>query len=179
MRERQSCRWGTMSVMATPPESTKISVGQRLRAYAQERWPQAGELEFRYRGAFVYVQANLPDETVQPLIRLRYSGSARHWGFGLYLASSIATRTRSCRPGSPAAARKKLWTAPAASIWTTRPELQPPPKDFRNGPFSGGALKCHKRGRGELVTSRPPAHGTASTWHRAELDTRPDLPART
>jgi hypothetical protein len=80
-----------MSVMATPPESTKISVGQRLRAYAQERWPQAGELEFRYRGAFVYVQANLPDETVssaQPLIRLRYSGSARHWGFGLYLASS-------------------------------------------------------------------------------------------
>jgi hypothetical protein len=54
-----------MLVMATPPESTKISVGQRLRAYAQERWPQAGELEFRYRGAFVYVQANLPDETVQ------------------------------------------------------------------------------------------------------------------
>jgi hypothetical protein len=77
-----------MSVMATPPESTKISVGQRLRAHAQAHWPQAGELEFRYRGAFVYVEAHLPDGTAQPLIRLRYGGSARHWGFGLYLASS-------------------------------------------------------------------------------------------
>ncbi len=74
--------------MATPPESTQISVGQRLTAHAQAHWPQAGELEFRYRGAFVYVQAHLPDGTVQPLIRLRYGGSARHWGFGLYLASS-------------------------------------------------------------------------------------------
>jgi hypothetical protein len=77
-----------MLAMATPPESTKISVGQRLRAHAQAHWPQAGELEFRYRGAFVYVQAHLPDGTMQPLIRLRYGGSARHWGFGLYLASS-------------------------------------------------------------------------------------------
>jgi hypothetical protein len=65
-----------MSVMATPPESTKISVGQRLRAHAQARWPQAGELEFRYRGAFVYVEANLPDGTVRhPLI----FGHHRRW----------------------------------------------------------------------------------------------------
>lgn len=77
-----------MSGMAIPPESTKISVGQRLRAHATAHWPQAGELEFRYRGAFVYVEAHLADETIQPLIRLRYGGSARHWGFGLYLASS-------------------------------------------------------------------------------------------
>ena len=75
-------------VIATLPESTKIYVGQRLRAHAQQHWPQAGELEFRCRGAFVYVEAHLPDGTVQPLIRLRYGGSARHWGFGLYLASS-------------------------------------------------------------------------------------------
>jgi hypothetical protein len=74
--------------MATPPESTQISVGQRLTAHAAAHWPQAGELEFRYRGAFVYVEAHLPDGTVQPLMRLRYGGSARHWGFGLYLASS-------------------------------------------------------------------------------------------
>lgn len=80
--------WGTMVVMATPPESTKISVGQRLQAHAQAHWPHAGELEFRYRGAFVYVEAHLPDGTVQPLLRLRYGGSARYWGFGLYLASS-------------------------------------------------------------------------------------------
>jgi hypothetical protein len=34
------------------------------------------------------IEAHLADGTVQPLIRLRYGGSARHWGFGLYLASS-------------------------------------------------------------------------------------------
>jgi len=36
-----------MSVMATRPESTKISLGRRLRAHAAARWPQVGELEFR------------------------------------------------------------------------------------------------------------------------------------
>jgi hypothetical protein len=90
-----------MLVMATPPESTKISVGQRLRAHAQTHWPQAGHLEFRYRGAFVYVQAHLPDGTVQPLIRLRYGGSARHWGFGLYLASSDRYENQTLPTGFP------------------------------------------------------------------------------
>jgi hypothetical protein len=65
------------------------------------RWPQAGELEFRYRGAFVYVQAHLPDGTVQPLIRLRYGGSARHWGFGLYLASNDHYQNQTLPSGSP------------------------------------------------------------------------------
>src|SRR4030081_3720519 len=74
--------------MLNTKEYTKISVGQRLRSNAQAHKNHAGELEFRYRGAFVYVEAHLPDGTVQPLIRLRYGGSARHWGFGLYLASS-------------------------------------------------------------------------------------------
>jgi hypothetical protein len=69
-----------MSVMATPPESTKISVGQRLRAHAAIHWPQAGELESATGAPFVYVEAHLTDGTVQPLIRLRYGGSARHWG---------------------------------------------------------------------------------------------------
>jgi hypothetical protein len=64
---RPGCRWGTMSVMATPPESTKISVGQRLRAHAAAHWPQAGKLEFRYRGAFVYVEpARRHDAAVDP-----------------------------------------------------------------------------------------------------------------
>jgi hypothetical protein len=45
-------------------------------------------LDFRYRAAFAYVDAHLPDGDVLPLIRLRYSGSARHWGFGPYLPSS-------------------------------------------------------------------------------------------
>jgi len=77
-----------MSVMVTPPESTKISLRQRLHAHAEEHWPQVGSLDLRYRGAFAYVDAHLPDGEVLPLLRLRYGGSARHWGFGLYLASS-------------------------------------------------------------------------------------------
>jgi len=77
-----------MTPMATPPESTKISLRQRLRVHAQQRWPQVASLDFRYRGAFAYVDALLPDGEVLPLLRLRYGGSAHHWGFGLYLASS-------------------------------------------------------------------------------------------
>jgi hypothetical protein len=77
-----------MTAMATPPESTKISLRQRLRAHAQQRWPQVTGLEFRYRGAFAYVDAHLPDGDVLPLLRLRYGGSAQHWGFGLFLASN-------------------------------------------------------------------------------------------
>jgi hypothetical protein len=77
-----------MMAMATPPESTKISLRQRLHAHARTHWSQVASLDFRYRGAFAYVDAHLPDGEVLPLLRLRYSGSAQHWGFGLYLASS-------------------------------------------------------------------------------------------
>ena len=72
-----------------------------LRANAAAHWPQAGELEFRYRGAFIYVEADLPDGTVRPLIRLRYGASARHWGFGLYLASSGTYENQILPPGFP------------------------------------------------------------------------------
>jgi len=74
--------------MATPPESTKDSLRYRLVAHARTRWPQITSLDVRYRGQFAYAQAQLADGTTPPLIRLRYNGSARHWGFGLYLASS-------------------------------------------------------------------------------------------
>lgn len=77
-----------MTVMAAPPESTKNSLLYRLNAHARAHWPQIQDLDVRYRGQFAYVQAELADGTTQPLIRLRYGGSAQHWGFGLYLASS-------------------------------------------------------------------------------------------
>lgn len=83
-----SLPWGTMSGMATPPESTKYSLHHRLTTRARQRWPQVADVDVRFRGAFAYVEAHLVDGTVQPLVRLRYGGSARHWGFGLYLASS-------------------------------------------------------------------------------------------
>jgi hypothetical protein len=74
--------------MAAPPDSTKDSLTYRLLTHARARWPQVTNLEVRYRGQLAYAEAHLTDGTVQPLIRLRYGGSARHWGFGLYLASS-------------------------------------------------------------------------------------------
>ncbi|MEU4235421.1 hypothetical protein AB0F17_65090 [Nonomuraea sp. NPDC026600] len=37
---------------------------------------------------FAYVEGELADGHHQPLIRLRYGGSASIWGFGLYLTSS-------------------------------------------------------------------------------------------
>jgi hypothetical protein len=77
-----------MMAMATPPESTKNSLSYRLAVHARTRWPRVASLDVRYRGQFAYADAHLADGTIQPLIRLRYGGSARHWGFGLYLASS-------------------------------------------------------------------------------------------
>jgi hypothetical protein len=73
--------------MASPPESTKTSLRQRLRAHARQRWPQLAEVTTRYRGAFAYVDGHLADGTVLPLCRLRYHGSATTWGFAAYLAS--------------------------------------------------------------------------------------------
>ena len=52
--------------MATPPESTKVSLGQRLRAHARKRWPALTEVTVRHHGAFAYVAGHLPDGTVLP-----------------------------------------------------------------------------------------------------------------
>lgn len=73
--------------MAAPPESTKTSLAQRLRAHARDRWPALTQVSVRHHGKFAYVEAHLPDGTVLPLCRLRYGGSAHQWGFAIYLAS--------------------------------------------------------------------------------------------
>ena len=73
--------------MAKPPESTKTSLHQRLAAGARERWSQLAGITVRYHGQFAYVARQLPDGTVLPLLRLRYTGSATTWGFAIYRAS--------------------------------------------------------------------------------------------
>jgi hypothetical protein len=41
-----------------------------------------------YRGRFCYVAAHLPGHRQpQPILRLRYQGSADRWAIGIYLAS--------------------------------------------------------------------------------------------
>jgi hypothetical protein len=76
-----------MDAMATPPQSTKTSLGQRLRARARERWPALAGVNIRHHGAFAYIEGQLADGTVLPLCRLRYGGYANQWGFAIYLAS--------------------------------------------------------------------------------------------
>ena len=73
--------------MASPPESTKTSLQQRLSARARERWPQLSGLDVRFRSNFAYITGHLPDGDTIPLMRLRYGGSAARWGFAIYLAS--------------------------------------------------------------------------------------------
>ena len=73
--------------MAAPPTSTKTSLQQRLSARDAQRWPQLDGVDVRFRGAFAYVTARLPDGDTMPLMRLRYGGSAARWGFAVYLAS--------------------------------------------------------------------------------------------
>jgi len=72
---------------AAIPESTKISLHQRLLARARERWPGLADVQVRFRGRFAYVDGELEGSEVLALCRLRYVGSATVWGFAIYLAS--------------------------------------------------------------------------------------------
>jgi hypothetical protein len=69
------------------PESTKISLRQRLVRHAADHWPGMTSLSTRYRGQFAYVTATDPDGDAQPLCRLRYIGYANAWGFAIWRAS--------------------------------------------------------------------------------------------
>ena len=69
------------------PESTKTSLGQRLRTQAHQRWPALASVQVRFRGRFAYIDGELHSGEVLPLCRLRYAGSASLWGFAIYLAS--------------------------------------------------------------------------------------------
>ncbi len=71
--------------MAGIPESTKISLRQRLVAHAATNWPGI-TVSTRYRGPFAYITATGPDGD-QPLCRLRYGGYAGRWGFAIWRAS--------------------------------------------------------------------------------------------
>lgn len=73
--------------MPAIPESTKISLTQRLNAHSRERWPQIRRVQTQFRGSFAYVSALLTNDEDIPLMRLRYEGSARTWGFAIYRAS--------------------------------------------------------------------------------------------
>ena len=73
--------------MKGPPASTKASLTQRLNTRARERWPELCSIEVHFRANFAYVDGREADGSVLKLCRLRYGGSAHHWGFAFYRAS--------------------------------------------------------------------------------------------
>jgi hypothetical protein len=107
--------------MPIPPESTKISLRQRLRAHASIHWPQVADLHLRYRGQFVYVEGEVADDEVWPLLRLRYLGSASQWGFALYLASSGKYEDQILPSGLPVGRPEEALDC-AASLYLTTPD---------------------------------------------------------
>src|SRR6266536_1841240 len=76
----QARRSGSMTPMPTPPESTKISLGQRLRERARQRWPALATVNVRHRGGFAYVT---------------------QWGFAIYLASKDGYEDSFLPSGNP------------------------------------------------------------------------------
>lgn len=53
------------------PESTKVSLAQRLREHAKATWPQLAAVHVRYHGQFAYITGELNDGENLPLTRLR------------------------------------------------------------------------------------------------------------
>ena len=86
-RRRAGRLTGHTGQVASPPASTKTSLGQKLRARARERWPELDGIDIRFRGKFAYVTGQLPSGQNLPLCRLRYVGYASTWGFAIYRAS--------------------------------------------------------------------------------------------
>ena len=103
----------------TIPESTKASLGQRLRARQRERWPGLAGVQVRVRGRFAYVDGQLEGGELLPLCRLRYAGSAGLWGFAIYLASKDGYQDSVLPSGLPVGTPRKPWTAPASSTSPT------------------------------------------------------------
>ena len=88
--------------MASPPASTKTSLGQKLRARARERWPQLADVGVRFHGKHAYVTGQLRGGQELPLCRLRYADSASTWGFAIYRASHDDYQTSLLPSGYPA-----------------------------------------------------------------------------
>jgi hypothetical protein len=74
--------------MTNESAPARWAVAQRLRSHARARWPRLDDVTVRYRAGFAYIDGRMPDGETIPLCRLRYGGTARTWGFALYLASS-------------------------------------------------------------------------------------------
>lgn len=117
-----------MMCMAAPPESTKASLQQRLSAHARQHWPQLAAVRTRFRSNFAYVDAELHEGDMMPLMRLRYGGSANRWGFALYLASHNGYRDQILPTGFTAGTPEEALDC-AAGLYL--PATNEPPTNLR------------------------------------------------
>ena len=93
-------------------------------------------MDVRYRGAFAYVDGELERGEVLPLVSVAgsYNGSARLWGFAIYLASKdgyqdsvLPRHARQHARGGPGF---RLWAVPSATLAPgySPPDSKPSPK---------------------------------------------------
>jgi hypothetical protein len=118
--------YGKMSAMATPPDSTKASLQQRLKAHATTRWPQIHQVLIRHRAGFAYIDAELADGTTEKLLRLRYGGSASRWGFAIYLYSKNGYEDSFLPNGTPVGTPEEALDC-AAGFYLNDPSAWLPP----------------------------------------------------
>jgi hypothetical protein len=110
--------------MASPPASTKTSLGQKLRERACQRWPQLAGIGVRFRGQFASVTGKLPDGGELPLCRLRYGGYASTWGFAIYRASHDDYQDSYLPTGQPAGTHEEALAVRAPPAEPGRPALR-------------------------------------------------------
>jgi hypothetical protein len=104
-----------MTLMAAPPASTKTSLQQRLSAHARAHWPQLAAVTVRFRGAFAYVEGQLPDGDTLPLMRLPYAGLPPVGASRCTWPARTGTKTQSYPPAFSPDCRRTPSTAPQAS----------------------------------------------------------------
>ncbi len=128
--------------MASPPASTKTSLGQRLRERARQRWPQLAGIDVRFRGQFAYVTGKLPDGSELPLCRLRYGGYASTWGFAIYRASHDDYQDSFLPSGQPAGTPEEALDC-ACGLYLGDPTawLTPPSPPRNDGHRPAGAQR--------------------------------------
>lgn len=90
-----------MAAMPVIPASTKTSLTQRLREHADQNWPQLATVHVRFRASFGYIDGQLTDGEILPLMRLRHGGSASRWGLAIYSAGKDGYEDQIWFTGSP------------------------------------------------------------------------------
>ena len=112
-----------------------------MSARARERWPELTGIDVKFRGEFAYVTGRLKDGTTQPLMRLRYGGSAARWGFAIYLASKDGYQDSALPTGVFAGAPEDALDTACGLYLGDPPPGSEPPTNLRARPLSGLARK--------------------------------------